>query len=218
MAITGLIFVLFVLFHMYGNLKMFMGADAFNHYAHFLQNDLLYPILPHKGGVWLLRVTLLVCIILHVYCAVTLWARGKAGRGNQQYKVNAGPKKKQSQSYVVYTMRYGGVLILVWLVFHLLQFTALKIQVGGDYHAMEPYERFVASFSAENWWVWLFYLLAICALALHVQHGVFSALATLGLDRREREVAFKAISHLCAFLLIVGFMAPPTAVLLGLLS
>lgn len=215
MAITGLIFVLFVLFHMYGNLKMFMGADAFNHYAHFLQNDLLYPILPHKGGVWLLRVTLLICILLHVYCAAKTWKRGLAARGTA-YKHSAGPKKRKSQSYSTYTMRWGGLLLVVFIVFHILQFTALKIEVGGDYHAMEPYERFVAGFGV--WWVWLFYLVAMIALALHVQHGVASALHTLGLGRRERETAFNVISWLCALALLVGFMLPPTAVFLGFLS
>lgn len=215
MAITGLIFVLFVLFHMYGNLKMFMGADAFNYYAHFLQNDLLYPILPHKGGVWLLRVTLLICILLHVYCAAKTWKRGLAARGTA-YKHSAGPKKRKSQSYSTYTMRWGGVLLVVFIVFHILQFTALKIEVGGDYHAMEPYERFVAGFGV--WWVWLFYLVAMIALALHVQHGVASALHTLGLGRRERETAFNVISWLCALALLVGFMLPPTAVFLGFLS
>ncbi len=215
MALTGLIFVFFVLFHMYGNLKIFMGADAFNHYAHFLQEDLLHPILPHKGGVWLLRIVLLVSILLHVYCAAKLWARGKAARGSK-YKVTSGSKKKLT--YASRTMRYGGIILIAFIIFHILHFTALKINVGGDYATMAPYDRVVTAFSADNWWVWLFYFIAMAALAMHVRHGVFSALATLGLETREREVAFNVIAWLCALALLVGFMLPPTAILVGWIS
>ncbi|MCF2706889.1 succinate dehydrogenase cytochrome b subunit [Arcanobacterium haemolyticum] len=215
MAITGLIFVLFVLFHMYGNLKMFMGAEAFNHYAHFLQEDLLYPILPHKGGVWLMRIGLLVAILLHIYCAAKLWKRAKAARGSK-YKVSSGTKKQLT--YSSRTMKYGGIILIAFIIFHILQFTALKINVGGDYKSMEPYDRVIAGFSADNWWVWLVYFIAMCALAMHVRHGVFSALATLGLETREREIGFNVIAWICAVALLIGFMLPPTAILVGWIS
>jgi len=215
MALTGLILVLFVLFHMYGNLKMFMGPEAYNHYAEFLQQGLLYPILPHKGAVWLMRIVLLLAVVLHIYCAFKLWHRAGVARGSK-YKVSTG--KKKHQTYASQTMRYGGVIILAFIVFHILQFTSLTINIGGDYKSMEPYDRLIVAFSAENWWVWLAYLIAMCALAMHVRHGVFSALATLGLDTREREFAFNAIAWFCSLALIIGFMLPPTAILFGWIS
>jgi succinate dehydrogenase / fumarate reductase cytochrome b subunit len=215
MAITGLIFVLFVLFHMYGNLKMLMGAEAYNHYAYFLQNDLLYPILPHKGGVWLMRVVLLACILIHITCAFTLWHRAGEARGSK-YKVDTGVKKHQT--YASRTMRYGGIILIAFIIFHLLQFTTLTFSIGGDYHSVEPFERLVMAFSPQNWWVYAFYFIAIGALAMHVRHGVFSALATLGLDRREREFAFNLIAWICALALFFGFMLPPTMILFGLIS
>lgn len=215
MALTGLILVLFVLFHMYGNLKMFIGADSYNHYAEWLRQGLLYPIVPHEGALWLMRAALLLCLVLHVTCAVKLWKRANAARGSK-YKVSTG--KKKQQTYASRTMRYGGVIVLAFLVFHLLQFTTLHLSIGGDYKAMEPYERLVVAFSADNWWVWLAYLIALCALAMHVRHGVFSALATLGLDTRERELVFNGIAWFCALALIIGFMLPPTAILFGWIS
>lgn len=215
MAVTGLIFVLFVLFHMYGNLKMLMGQEAFDHYAHFLQEDLLYPILPHKGGVWLMRLGLGVALILHVWAAASTWQRGNAARGPAQYKV----KKGQKKSYLygrTETMRYGGLFLLFFIVFHLLQFTAVKFDVGGNATEGSPYSLVVSSFQV--WWVWLIYLVAMICLALHVNHGVFSALATLGWERTGREAGFKVLSLICAAALLIGFMLPPTAILFGLIS
>lgn len=215
MAVTGLIFVLFVLFHMYGNLKMLMGQEAFDHYAHFLQEDLLYPILPHKGGVWLLRLCLLLALVLHVWAAISTWMRGVAARGPEQYKVKKGSKKSYLHGSAT-TMRWAGLFLLFFIVFHLLQFTVVKFDVGGNATDGSPYSLVVSSFSI--WWVWLIYLVAMIFLALHVNHGVFSALATLGLERSGREKGFKVLSGICALALLVGFMLPPTAILFGLIA
>lgn len=215
MAATGIIFVLFLLFHMYGNLKMFLGADAYNHYAHYLHNELLYPILPAKGFLWIMRVGLLVCILLHIFAAVTLWNRAAKARGNA-YKGSFGKKVRASQSYTAFVMRWGGVVIAIWLVFHLLQFTALKLQVGGTYDVATPYNNMVLAFSTP--WLYIFYLVAMIAIGLHIRHGVWSALATLGLSSRNRERAYKIAGDVVALLVVVGFMLPPTFILFGLIS
>ncbi|MDR6940093.1 succinate dehydrogenase cytochrome b subunit [Arcanobacterium hippocoleae] len=215
MAATGIIFVLFLLFHMYGNLKMFLGADAYNHYAHYLHYELLYPILPRKGFVWIMRITLLLCIVLHMYSAITLWKRAVKARGNA-YKVSSGKKVRASQSYTAFVMRWGGVLIAIWLVFHLLQFTALKLQVGGAYDVANPYNNMVLAFSIP--WLYIFYLIAMLAIGFHIRHGVWSALATLGLSSRSRERMYKLVGSLVAGLIVVGFMLPPTFILFGFIS
>lgn len=221
MAVTGLIFVLFVLVHMYGNLKMFMGADAYNHYAHWLKgattDTILYPLLPQGGTIWIMRAVLLLCIVLHAYAAITLWNRGNKARGNEHYKVNIGTKVRAGKTYQTLVMRYGGIVILVWLVFHLLQFTALQVTPGArPYSEADPYSNMITAFNV--WWVWAFYLIALIAIALHVRHGVFSALATLGLLTRTREYGFKVAGDVVAILLVVGFMAPPTAILFGAIT
>jgi succinate dehydrogenase / fumarate reductase cytochrome b subunit len=210
MAVTGVIFVLFVLAHMYGNLKMFQGAESFDGYAHWLR-EVAYPALPHQGVLWILRVTLLASVVIHAYAAFTLWSRARSAR-RQRYVV----KRSLQQTYASRTMRWGGVIILAFIVFHLLQFTTMTIEIGGSFDS--PYHRMVAAFQPEHWWVYAVYMIAIILLALHVRHGVWSALATLGLSTKKREVGFNAVGVVVALLLLVGFMATPTAILLGIIK
>jgi succinate dehydrogenase / fumarate reductase cytochrome b subunit len=210
MAVTGVIFVLFVLAHMYGNLKMFQGAESFDGYAHWLR-EVAYPALPHQGVLWILRVTLLASVVIHAYAAFTLWSRARSAR-RQRYVV----KRSLQQTYASRTMRWGGVIILAFIVFHLLQFTTMTIEIGGSFDS--PYHRMVAAFQPEHWWVYAVYMIAIILLALHVRHGVWSALATLGLSTKKREVGFNAVAIGVALLLLVGFMATPTAILLGIIK
>ena len=215
MAVTGLIFVLFVLLHMFGNLKILLGQEAFDAYAHYLQHDALTPILPDGGAVMLLRLVLIVSLVLHAYAGIKLWMIGNAARGPVKYKVKKGVKKQYTYGSAA-TMRHGGLFLLFVLVFHLLQFTIVKFDVSGNAQDGSIYSLVVASF--QIWWVYLIYLVAMIFLALHVNHGVFSALATLGLEHTGREQLFTLIAAICAIALLVGFMLPPTAILLGLIS
>jgi succinate dehydrogenase / fumarate reductase cytochrome b subunit len=208
MAITGVIFVLFVLLHMYGNLKAFAGQEAFDNYAASLRT-LLYPYLPHEGFLWIQRVVLVVALLVHFYAAVTLWARARAARSTR-YVMH----KRQVQTYASRTMRWGGLIILAFVIFHLLQFTTLTINVGGTFDS--PYQRLVAAFGV--WYVYLAYLVAIVMLSLHVRHGVWSAAQTLGQNNRRRQRGLNVTAYIVAGLLLVGFMAPPTAILLGFLN
>ncbi|GAA1633279.1 succinate dehydrogenase cytochrome b subunit [Georgenia ruanii] len=208
MAVTGVIFVLFVLLHMYGNLKAFAGQEAFDGYAASLRT-LLYPYLPHEGFLWIQRVVLVVALVVHFAAAVTLWARARAAR-HTRYVMH----KRQVQTYSSRTMRWGGLIILAFVIFHLLQFTTLTINVGGTFDS--PYQRLVAAFGV--WYVWLAYLVAIVMLSMHVRHGVWSAAQTLGQNNRRRQRGLNLAAYVVAGLLLVGFMAPPTAILLGFLN
>lgn len=214
MAVTGFIFVAFVLVHMYGNLKIFGGPESFNNYASSLRT-FGYPYLPHEGLLWILRITLTVAIILHMYSAITLWRRANEARGTA-YKAKGG--KKKVQTYSARTMRWGGVIIIVFVVYHLLQFTTLTLSVGAEnYSEMTPYDRVIEGFSSDVWWSYLIYLIAITMLAMHVRHGVWSGLATLGWNTRGRQKMINWIAMAVAAALIIGFMIPPTAILLGII-
>lgn len=216
MAVSGIIFVLFVLMHMYGNLKMFWGPEAYDGYAAWLR-DFGYPVLQHEWFLWIMRIGLLVAIIAHVHAAFVLWARNKRARGSDPYAVKRG--KKDQQTYASRTMKWGGVILLAFIVFHLLQYTVLAISIGADnYSEMTPYERMVAGFSPDVWWAYALYFIAVGMLAFHVRHGAWSALATLGFSRRDRESTINVIATLIALALFVGFMAPPTAILVGAIS
>ncbi len=127
MALTGVIFVLFVLMHMYGNLKMFGGPEAYNGYAEHLR-EFGEPILPRNGLLWILRVVLAVSVAVHAYSAFSLWNRARLARGSRYVA-----KRSLATSYAVRTMRWGGVIILSFVLFHLLHFTTLTIEIGGDY-------------------------------------------------------------------------------------
>ena len=176
MAVSGLVFIGFVLVHMYGNLKAFSGHDAFNEYAEHLR-EFGEPMLPHEGLLWLVRAALLGSLVVHVAAAVALWRRAGKAR-SVQYVV----RKNRSSTLSSRTMRWGGLTLLIFIVWHLLNFTIGKInprsgETGSD--AGDPYNLMVDTF--DLWWMTLIYLAAMAALALHLHHGVWSAAQTLGL-------------------------------------
>ncbi|WP_083922517.1 succinate dehydrogenase cytochrome b subunit [Nocardiopsis halotolerans] len=212
MAVTGAILVLYLIAHMYGNLKIFSGQEAFDGYAHSLR-ELGYPMLPESGFLWIFRVVLLASVLIHAYAAVMLWRRAnKARPAAQRYQV----KKKVDRTYASYTMRYGGVLIALFVVFHILHLTTNDIAPGGA--SDSPYERLVNGFQPEFWYVTLFYVLSVIAVGLHLRHGIWSALATLGANRSSRQGKLNAVAVGIALIVTVGFLLPPLAVTFGLVS
>lgn len=211
MAVTGLIFIGYVLLHMYGNLKVFAGQDAFDEYAHHLRT-FGEPMLPHEGLLWVMRALLLLSVIGHAYAAFTLWARASRAR-TSKYVV----KKAVAATLSSRTMRWGGVALLLFVVFHILHLTTHTINVNGDPES--PYDRMVSSFQPEVWWVAVIYLLAMAALAMHLRHGVWSAAQTLGLTNspRSRRNA-KLLGLVVAVVIAGGFSLVPIFTLFGVIS
>lgn len=210
MAASGIVFLGFVLVHMYGNLQAFAGHDAFNEYAHHIR-EIGEPILPHKGALWIVRVGLILALVVHVYSAVVLWRR--AGRARTvKYQV----KKNSSSSISSRWMRWGGLTILLFLVWHLLNFTIGKVNVAGG-PTNDPYVLLVDSF--EVWWLTAIYLVAMLALGMHLHHGVWSAAQTLGLTNnvRARRNA-KVLGAIVAVVIAGGFSLVPIFVLAGVIS
>lgn len=215
MAVSGLIFVLYVLLHMYGNLKVFWGEEAFNTYAHHLRT-IGEPMLPHAGLLWVIRVVLIIAVVAHVYSAAQLWKRANAAR-EQKYAV----KKAVAASFSSKWMRWGGVALLLFIIWHLLHFTIAKINVGSGGQGAEitqnPYQLVVHSFGA--WWMVIIYLLALAALGMHLHHGIWSASQTLGFTNtpQQRKIA-KTIAALVALVVAVGFALPPLFILFGVID
>lgn len=210
MAVTGLIFVGYVLAHMYGNLKAFSGEAAFNGYAEHLR-ELGEPLLPYSGFLWIARVVLLASLVLHVYAAVTLWRRARTAR-TTKYVV----KKNKHSSVSSHWMRWGGVTLLLFIVWHLLNFTVGKVNPQGG-ATNNPYQLMVDSF--EVWWLTLIYLVAMVALGLHLHHGVWSAGQTLGQTNSVRQrVLWKRAGLVLAVVVAGGFSLVPISVLLGVIS
>lgn len=208
MALSGALFVLFVAAHMYGNLKLFSGQLAFDEYAHHLRT-FGEPILPYSGFLWVLRIGLVVALVAHAFSAFYLWRRANTARSTR-YAV----KKATVATLSSKTMRWGGVALLLFLVFHLAQFTWMTINVGGEFDS--PYERVYAAFSV--WWVVALYLAALAALGMHLRHGVWSACQTLGLTGSPRAARTAGASAVAVALVVaVGFALPPLAILFGLI-
>jgi succinate dehydrogenase / fumarate reductase cytochrome b subunit len=206
MAVTGALFVLYVIAHMYGNLKVFGGQQAFDDYSEHLRS-LGEPILPYSGFLWVLRILLILALIVHVYAAFYLWSRAQVAR-TTRYAV----KKAAAATLSARFMRWGGVALLLFLVFHLLQFTTNTIRANGDYPS--PYQRVVAGFQV--WWVVLIYVLAMIALGMHLRHGIWSATQTLGWtsSARARRTA-NTVGILVGIVVVVGFLLPPLCILVG---
>ena len=210
MAISGLIFIGYVLAHMYGNLKAFAGHDAFNEYAEHIR-EIGEPILPHEGALWIIRVVLIVALVVHVYTGMALWRRAKNARTTPYVM-----KKSTGANFASRMMRWGGVAILLFIVWHLLNFTVVKVNVTGG-ATNDPYNLMVDSFSV--WWLTLIYLAAMLALGAHLHHGVWSAAQTLGLTGTSAARArWKRVALITALVISVGFSLVPIAVLAGIIS
>ncbi|RYP86202.1 succinate dehydrogenase cytochrome b subunit [Nocardioides guangzhouensis] len=210
MAVSGIIFIAFVLLHMYGNLKAFAGHDAYNEYAEHLRT-IGEPMLPYSGLLWILRVVLLGSLVVHVYAAATLWVRAKQARTTKYVM-----KKHTGAIFASRLMRWGGVTILVFLVWHLLNFTIGKVNVQGG-ATNDPYNLLVDSF--EVWWLTLIYLVAMAMLGAHLHHGTWSALQTLGLTGTERSRTLaKRFAFTLAVIIAGGFSLVPIFVLVGVID
>lgn len=210
MAVSGLVFIGFVLSHMYGNLKAFSGELAFNEYAEHLRT-LGEPLLPYSGLLWIIRVGLIVSLVVHVGAAVILARRAAAAR-----PVKYAARKYQHSSVSSRTMRWGGLTILVFLVWHLLNFTIVKINPAGG-ETNNPYQLMVDTF--DLWWMTLIYLAAMAALALHLHHGTFSAMQTLGwTNTAAARTRARAAGWVLAVVVAGGFSLVPIFTLLGVIS
>jgi succinate dehydrogenase / fumarate reductase cytochrome b subunit len=210
MAASGLVFIGFVLLHMYGNLKAFSGHDAYDTYAEHLRT-IGEPFLPRSGALWIIRAVLVVSLVAHVYCAAALWKRARRAR-TVRYQM----KKHTGAIFASRLMRWGGVTILVFLVWHLLNFTVGKVNVSGG-PTNDPYNLVVDSF--DTWWLTLIYLVAMAMLGAHLHHGIWSATQTLGLTGSERT---RKLAKRSAFTLAVvisgGFSLVPIFVLAGVID
>jgi succinate dehydrogenase / fumarate reductase cytochrome b subunit len=201
MAVTGLIGVGFVIAHMAGNLQVFVGREKMNAYAAFLHG-------PAAELLWVARLVLVGAVVLHVLMAWQLTRRARAAR-----PVAYGRKEPQAATLASRLMRWGGVLLLVFIVLHILHFTTGTIRPGGEFVPGDVYGNVVWSFRI--WWVTLFYVAAMVALGLHIFHGAWSSMRTLGVARPSPRPLHRTVSLILAIVLWLGFTIVPLAVFAG---
>jgi succinate dehydrogenase / fumarate reductase cytochrome b subunit len=210
MAVTGILLVLFLIAHMLGNLKIFTGAEAFNHYAHWLR-DLGTPLLAPGWYLWLQRTVLVLAVLGHIAAATVLALRSRAAR-----PVQYAHRRKIHVNYAARTMRWGGVIILLFVIYHILDLTAGTLNPVGD--VTRPYSNVAADFAPERWYVTLFYTLAVVALGFHLRHGAFSAFRSLGQQTPKGERRARVAALVFAVGLTAGYLVVPFAVLTGLVA
>lgn len=207
MAVSGLIMLGYLVAHMVGNLKIFFGTDEFNGYAHWLRT-MGDPVLHYEWALWAVRVLLLAAVVLHAVSAYQL------SRRDIRARPTAYAHKRKRASYATRTMRWGGIILLLFIVWHLLDLTMLTVNENAQ--PGKPYQNVVATFS--NWYGNAIYIVAMLAVGLHVRHGFWSAAQTLGVGNATRERLLKAAANLLALVLTVGFLSVPVAVMTGLVG
>jgi len=208
MAVSGIIMVLFLIAHMVGNLHVFQGAESFNDYSEWLRT-FGEPALPPRTLLTTIEVVLVVSVVAHMWAAISLWRQARAARP-QRYAV----KKSVAQSYASRTMRWGGVIIILFVVYHILDLTfGVANPAGTD---STPYGRLVAGFS--NPIPTTVYVIALLALGFHLRHGIWSATQTLGQSNRRRERTVNAAAIAFSVLLIAGYLVVPFSVVFGLVD
>ena len=211
MAVSGGVMVAFLVLHMIGNLKIFYGAESFNHYAHWLRT-LGEPAVPYRTILTLIEITLVVAVVLHMWSAVSLARRASAARP-VRYRSK---KKSHAQGYAARTMRYGGVIIAFYVVWHLLDLTFFVVNpLGAD---ATPYERMIANFDASRWYITVWYVVAMVLVGLHLRHGIWSAFQTLGLRTPRTDGLFRAIAAAVAAVVTIGFVAVSVSITFGWVS
>lgn len=197
MALSGAIIVGFVIGHFLGNLNIYLGPEALNGYAAKLHS---LPAL-----VWGTRILLLFAFGAHIWSAYQLWRRNVAARGSHYKKRN-----DLATDYAARTMYWTGPILLLYLIYHLLEFTIIPSHPG------DVYRNVVEAF--QNPWISAFYVAGNLALGLHLFHGIFSAFQSIGANhprynnyRRDLAIGISAV-------ITLGNVSFPISVLAGIVT
>jgi succinate dehydrogenase / fumarate reductase cytochrome b subunit len=201
MGATGLVLVAYLVLHMAGNLQVFLGREVFNRYAGLLHTS--------EELLWVVRVVLIVCLALHVAAAYQLTIRARAARPTEYAK-----RETRAATIASRLMRIGGVAILVFIPVHILNFTT-----GGwhpDYANSDVYGNVIYAF-AEWPWLSVFYIGVMVFVGFHLYHGAWAMFRTLGVAKPSPSPLERRFAKVLAWIVAAGFIAVPTAIVLGLL-
>lgn len=214
MAITGIGMMGFVLVHMIGNLKMYQGEESLNHYAEFL-NRLAYPLAPEGAVLWMFRAGLIVMIILHLHAAYSLTVINRRARPVRYQSA----RDYQIANFASRTMRATGLIVLLFIIWHLLDFTfgvTNTLGSGVEFDKKDVYGNVVRSF--ERVPVSVFYILANIALGVHLYHGAWSIFQSIGWNRPRFNQWRRVFATAFAAIIVVGNVSFPVAVLAGIVG
>lgn len=203
MAVTGCILFLFIIGHMLGNLLVFAGPARYNAYAAFLHFD--------DTLLWIVRSVMIVAVVLHITATVQLALRNKKAR-----PVGYSRKEAINSSFASRTMYWSGPIVLAFVIFHLLEFTAGYIHPGSQFIRGEVYHNVVAGFQV--WWVSAWYIFALTLLGVHLRHGIWSMFQSIGYNHPKHTPLLKKAALVIATAIILGYISIPISVLTGLVK
>jgi succinate dehydrogenase / fumarate reductase cytochrome b subunit len=212
MAVSGIVLVLFVVGHMAGNLKLFAGIDPstgdykIDDYGRFLRS-MGSEMLGHEGALWLVRVVLLACIIIHAASGISLAIINKRAKPTGYAQTTYRSANAASR-----TMVYGGSFLVLFIIFHILHFTTGTLHYKGFVEG-QVYANVYAGFTDPL--VAGFYVLSMFLLSMHLYHGTWSMFQTLGVDAPQWNKGLKSVAKVVAIVLFVGFSAVPVSVVIG---
>ena len=211
-ASASIILFIYIVGHLAGNLKIFLGPEPFNHYAEWLRVA-GSPLFPEQGVLWIARVVLLAALLVHVGAYIDLWTRRRRARKTSYRKYDP-----QVFSWTSRTMMWGGIAIFAFVIFHLLHLTTGDIQpdVAYEFQRGNPYDNAIAGFRV--WWVTAFYMVGVVALGLHLYHGLWSALQTFGVNNPRYNRYRRPTAGAIAVLITIGYLSIPLAVMAGVIG
>lgn len=205
MALTGVLLVLYVIVHMLENLRLYQGPEHINAYAEFLR-EAGAPVLGPGELLWFARLVLLTAVVIHIVAAVQLARMSRAAR-----PVGYAITPHDELGYASRTMRWGGVIILLFVVYHVLHLTIGNVH--PDYVPGDVYRNVVVGF--RQWPVSAAYMLAMIALGLHLYHGIWSMTQTLGVNHPRIDRLRRPVAGVIAGAVLIGNLSFPIAVLAG---
>jgi len=208
MAVTGLILFGYVFLHMYGNLHAYEGRDYLNAYGVWLR-EMGYPLFSHEVALWIVRIILLVSVVLHIWSS---WQVTKQDWDSRP--IGYGVKKSIAATWAARTMRWGGVILALFIVYHVLHFTTGTLYLEAPFSRTDVYGNVVNAF--RNPIVSLIYIVAMIALGFHIHHGVWSMAQTLGWRNSVNNHLWRGFATVMAIVIAGGFLSVPLAVLVGL--
>jgi succinate dehydrogenase / fumarate reductase cytochrome b subunit len=208
MAVTGLIWFGYIVIHLWGNLKIYAGAEILNGYGGFLRT-VGEPLFGFSQVLWLFRLILIPAFVVHIISAVQLSNRARASRPRDYAR-----RKNRESTLASRTMLWGGSFILLFVIFHLLDLTFGTVnpsfEEGNIYHNVGASFRVIP--------VAVFYILAMIAVGFHLHHGIWSTFQTLGWNSTRSNRLIRNSATVCALVLAVGNLSIPVAVLTGVVK
>jgi succinate dehydrogenase / fumarate reductase cytochrome b subunit len=212
MALTGIGLMGFVFFHMFGNLKMYLGPEEFDAYAAGLR-EILVPILPHGAFLWIMRAGLLTIFVLHLHAAYSLTIMNRRARGP---KPGASKRDYIAANFASLTMRYSGILLLAFILMHLANLTFGVTALDTRFASEQVYSNVWTSLNQP--WLAVLYIIGNLALGVHLFHGAWSMFQSLGVNNPRYNALRKYFAIGFTAVVIGANISFPIAVLAGVVG